>query len=145
MHLFDMPIDGSAPPRRISSEVVGWPLLLSNDETRAAALGTNDRVMLLSLEGEKSQTVPGCAGGDVPIGFTPDDSALWIFRRGRISVTIERVDIASGARTSWHTIQPGDPAGILDIFPIHITSDGQTYAYGYRRFLSDLYVVTGLI
>jgi len=98
MHLFDMPIDGSAPPRRISSEVVGWPLLLSNDETRAAALGTNDRVMLLSLEGEKSQTVPGCAGGDVPIGFTPDDSALWIFRRGRISVTIERVDIASGAR-----------------------------------------------
>jgi len=29
--------------------------------------------------------------------------------------------------------------------PVHITPDGQTYAYGYRRQLSDLYIVTGLV
>ena len=34
--------------------------------------------------------------------------------------------------------------GILDVMPVHITPDGQTYAYGYRRYLSDLFVVTGL-
>ena len=37
------------------------------------------------------------------------------------------------------------PAGILDIMPVHITPNGKTYAYGYRRLLSDLYVVTGLL
>jgi hypothetical protein len=29
--------------------------------------------------------------------------------------------------------------------PVHITPDGQTYAYGYRRFLSDLFIATPLI
>jgi hypothetical protein len=28
--------------------------------------------------------------------------------------------------------------------PVYITPDGQSYAYSYRRFLSDLYVVSGL-
>jgi len=145
MHLFELPIDGSAPPRQISSDVVGWPILLSNSGKSAVALGSNDRVLLFPLEGGEPRAVASCRAGDVPIGFTPDDAALWVYRRGRISVNIERAAIDSDNRTPWHTIQPSDPAGILDIFPVHITPDGQTYAYGYRRFLSDLYIVSGLL
>jgi hypothetical protein len=40
-------------------------------------------------------------------------------------------------------LRPDDPAGILDIFPIRITRDGS--AYFYRRFLSDLYVIDGVL
>ena len=50
----------------------------------------------------------------------------------------------TGERNEWMTVRPDDPAGILDIMPVHVTPDGKTYAYGYRRQLSDLYIVTGL-
>ena len=62
-----------------------------------------------------------------------------------MSVTIDRADVSGSERKEWHTMRAADPAGILDIFPVHITADGGTYAYGYRRFLSDLYIVNGLL
>ena len=56
-----------------------------------------------------------------------------------------RLDVSSGERQEWLEIRPDDPAGILDIMPAHITPDGETYAFGDRRLLSNLYMVTGLV
>ena len=39
---------------------------------------------------------------------------------------------------------PSDPAGVEYLGPIFPTPDGKTYVYGYRRLLSDLYLVEGL-
>ena len=39
---------------------------------------------------------------------------------------------------------PSDPAGVNIILPILLTPDGKSYVYGYRRMLSDLYLVEGL-
>jgi len=52
--------------------------------------------------------------------------------------------MAPDARSLWQTLQPSDPAGIMDIYPVKITPDGERYAYGYRRYLSDLFIVRGL-
>jgi hypothetical protein len=144
-HLYEMRVDGGAPARQISDQIAGWPILLSRNEKMAAAMGPDDRVLLFPLDGGEPRALPSCTPGDLPIGFTSDDAALWVYRRGRVSVTIERADVGSTTRSVWHTVQPTDPAGILDIFPVHITPDGQTYAYGFRRFLSDVYIVNGLI
>jgi len=130
--------------RQITAVPMGWPVLLSNDDRTVAAMGEDDRVLLVSVDGGDVRPAAGCGEGDVPIGWATDDRALYVHRRGRTEVLIERVDIESGERTPWHTIRPADPAGINDIMPICITADGQTYAYGYRRFLSDLYIVSGL-
>jgi serine/threonine protein kinase len=147
-HLFEMSLADGAM-RQISQVPVGWPARLSNDGQHVAAMGENETVLLLPVAGGESRPVPGCVAGDLPIGWTPDDRALYVYRRGRTSVLIERVDIATGERTPWHTIRPPDPAGINDIVPgyvmtVYITPDGQTYAYSFRRVLSDLYVVSGL-
>jgi len=148
-HLFEMSlVDGAI--RQFSQVPVGRPTRLSNDGQNVAAMGESDTtVLLLPVAGGEARPVPGCVAGDLPIGWTPDDRALYVYRRGRTSVSIERVDITTGERTPWHTIRPADPAGINDIMPgyvmpVYITPDGQTYAYSYRRFLSDLYVVSGL-
>jgi len=147
-HLFEMSLaDGVM--RQISQVSVGRPTRLSNDGRRVAAMGENETVLVLTVSDGEARPVPGCMTGDLPIGWTPDDRALYVYRRGRTSLSIERVDIITGERTHWHTIRPADPAGINDIMPgyvmpLYITPDGQTYAYSYRRFLSDLYVVTGL-
>ncbi|MGZ8797902.1 MAG: hypothetical protein ACXW2F_11185, partial [Thermoanaerobaculia bacterium] len=63
----------------------------------------------------------------------------------RLRTSIDRIDLASGAREVWQEIVPDDPAGVMDIMPIYITPDGASYAYGFRRYLSELYVVTGLL
>ena len=145
MHLYELQIDGSAPPRRISDAIVRWPALLSNDGQHAIAMGADDRALLIPVSGSEARTIAAFGPGDIPINWTTDDRALWISKRERTRMTIERAEIDGGARSPWQTIHPGDPAGILDIFPVHMTADGQTYAYSYRRSLSDLYVVNGLI
>jgi serine/threonine protein kinase len=144
MHLYDVEVD-SGTPRRISPVVVSWPVLLSNSGQHAAATGPDDRVLLFPVTGGEPREVASCGPGDVPIGWTLDDRALWVYHRTRASVTIDRASIEGSERTRWHTVQPAESSGILDIMPVHITPDGSTYAYSYRRFLSDLYVVTGLI
>jgi len=141
--LFEVSI-ASGARRQISDVPVSWPVFLSNDDRTIAALGEDGRVLLFSVESGDMRAAAGCVPGDVPIGWSSDDRALYVHRRGRVEVLIERVDIESGERTPWHTIRPGDPAGINDIMPVCITADGQTYAYGYRRFLTDLYIVSGL-
>jgi serine/threonine protein kinase len=145
VHLFEIMVDGSKPPRQISRVNVSWPVLITNDGQTIASMGPEDRVLLFPVNGGEPRMVDSCGPGDVPIAWTPDDRVLWVYRRARVSVTIDRAAIDGNDRKPWHTIRPSDPAGILDIFPVHITPDGQTYAYGYRRVLSDLYVVTGLI
>ena len=145
VHLFEVTLDGSKPPRAISPVIAGWPLQLSNDGQTIAAMGPEDRVLLFPMQGGDPRPVESCGPGDVPIGWTADDRALWVYLRGRVSVRIDRAAIEGSKREPWHTVRPADAAGIVDIFPVSITSDGQTYAYGYRRLLSDLYVVTGLI
>jgi len=147
-HLFEMSL-ASGAIRPISQVPVDRPARLSNDGRHVAAMGESDTVLLLSVAGGEARPAPGCVAGDLPIGWTPDDRALYVYRRGRTSVPIERVDITTGERTPWHTIRPADPAGIHDIvpgyvMPVYITPDGLTYAYSYRRLLSDLYVVSGL-
>jgi len=39
---------------------------------------------------------------------------------------------------------PADPAGVVRIGPIRMTTDAKTYVYGYHRTLADLYLAEGL-
>ena len=49
--------------------------------------------------------------------------------------------LSTAERIKWHVLRPDDAAGIMDIFPVIMTRDGEKYVYSFRRFLSDLYVV----
>jgi len=143
--LFEVVIDGDGKARPLTDQLpLSGSFALSHDGKTIAA-GSEQRVMLIPLEGGETRIVPGCAPGDIPLEWSPDDRAVFVFDRGQTTLKIYRVDVTSGDRKEWVTIRPDDPAGILDIMPVHITPDGQTYAYGYRRLLSDLYIVTGLL
>jgi hypothetical protein len=54
------------------------------------------------------------------------------------------MDLASGKRTLWKTMEPADAAGIDTIGRVLVSADGKSYVYGYNRTLSDLYLVLGL-
>jgi hypothetical protein len=57
---------------------------------------------------------------------------------------ISLVDLATGRRSVWRELVPRDPAGIMNVYQPIVTPDGRTYAYGWHRAISDLYLVDGL-
>ena len=59
---------------------------------------------------------------------------------------VERIDLDTGQRTPWRTIQPEDATGILGMVPIYRLTrpDLDAYAYSYRRYLQDLFLFEGL-
>jgi eukaryotic-like serine/threonine-protein kinase len=143
--LFEVAIDSATKARPITDGItLGGSFALSRDGATIAA-GTHDRVLLIPLEGGAPRTLPGSNPGDVPLEWSSDNKAIFVSERGQATLKVFRIDLENGERHEWLPIHPDDPAGILDIMPVHITPDGNTYAYGYRRLLSDLYIVTGLL
>jgi hypothetical protein len=79
----------------------------------------------------------------VPLQWSSDGRFVFV-RRGNVPAEIDRIEIATGRREPWKTLQPHDSAGIDRIFPIVLTPDGKSYCYTTTRNLSDLLVVDGV-
>ena len=65
-------------------------------------------------------------------------------RVGEAPAKVFILDLATGKRELWRQIEPIDAAGVTYVSPILPAADGKSYVYGYRRILSDLYLVEGL-
>jgi len=142
--LYVLDIDGDGTPRPISPEGSAAPVAVSPDGSQVAATGPDRRITIYTADGSEGRPVRGCRPGERLLAWCEDGNALFVAGQGRTSLEIVRVDLTTGERSPHHTIRPADPGGIMDLSPARITPDGQTYAYGYRRYLSDLFVVTGL-
>ncbi|HET7712170.1 MAG TPA: hypothetical protein VFL80_09605, partial [Thermoanaerobaculia bacterium] len=143
--LFDVPIEGTSNARPITTGMsLGGSFALSHDGG-SIAVAADQHVVRIPIDGGEPQPLPGCKPGDVPLEWSNDGKAIFVSERGQATLKIFRLDVETGHREEWLPIRPDDPAGILDIMPVHITPDGETYAFGYRRLLSDLYIVSGLL
>jgi len=142
--LFELEIDGDGKAKPLTTGGLSGSFALSHDGS-TIAVGMDQKVILLNSDGTGDRAMPGSKVGDIPIEWTEDNSAVYMLESAHNVVRIMRVNVNSGERSEWVVIRPGDPAGILDVMPVHITPDGQTYAYGYRRFLSDLFIATSLL
>jgi len=142
---FAVALEGGAPPRPITPEGTEWQFAIAPDSKRLAVLNADDGIIIVPFDGSDPQTVPGVEAGDQPLQWSADGGSIFVFKRGRVEVPIDRIELATGARSRWQLLRSDDPAGIMDIFPVFMTRDGASYAYSYRRFMSDLYVVEGLV
>jgi hypothetical protein len=102
------------------------------------------------LDGGSPQPFPASIWPDVDwaAGTTPDGRFGSVWRRpgGSIPCVVERIDLVTGARSPWRTIQPEDATGMLGMGPIYRLdrSDLDAYAYSYKRYLQDLFLFEGL-
>jgi len=135
-------LDGGAP-RPITPEGT-WSLAVGHDQRFVAAISQGQGISLYPVEGGEALPVAGSLPGDRPGGWSADGRSLWIFRRGEMPAPVYRVDLTSGRREVWKTLVPADPAGVSSVLEFRVTPDGRSYAYSYRRILSDLYLVEGL-
>jgi Tol biopolymer transport system component/predicted Ser/Thr protein kinase len=132
-----------AKPRAISMEGVRSNIL-SPDGRFVAARGPDDKVYLFPVAEGEPKLVAGVQAGEFPTSWSADGRSIYVIARGQIPAQVFRVDVATGQRTAWRSLEPADSAGIDTIRGVLISSDDKTYVYGYSRTLSDLYLVQGL-
>jgi eukaryotic-like serine/threonine-protein kinase len=140
---FAIALDGSAPLRAITPEGTNISFAIASDSQSLLTLTSDDRLVVIPFGGDP-QPVKGAETGDRPVQWSADGAAVFVSKPGRVEASIDRIELSTGARSRWQLLRPADPAGIMDIHPINMTRDGTSYAYSYRRFMSDLYIVEGL-
>jgi Tol biopolymer transport system component len=118
--------------------------LIANDQMSVLTRSVDGSFSFYSLNGEALQKVPALENIDVPLEWTADGRGVFIARTQQIPVEIWRVELDSGKRTLFKEITPPDPSGIAGGLNVVITPDGKSYAYTYRRVLSDLYLAPPL-
>ena len=118
---------------------------LSPDARFVAGMNADETIVLYPIDGSLTAVaVPGVEKGEIPIQFSADGAALYVYRPNALPASVQRIELATGARTMWREFSPADPAGVYKISPVLVTPDGNAYAYDALRTLSDLYVVEGL-
>jgi Tol biopolymer transport system component len=134
--------EGKAHP--FSPEGVGPGLIPSPSGEFVADIGPDRNVYLYPVASGEPKPVPGLQPNEVPTAWSADGHSLFGLMRGQVPAEVFRVDLGTGQRTPWKTVEPADAAGIDTIGRILMSADNKTYVYSYVRTLSDLYLVQGL-
>ena len=99
---------------------------------------------IYSLSGGEPRSIPGLEDGDRVIRWGRDGRSLYVYRPRERPLKIFKLDVATGKKEPGKEIVPADLAGIHGPINVLMTPDGVGYIYAFTRYLSDLYVVSGL-
>jgi serine/threonine protein kinase/WD40 repeat protein len=122
------------------------PIVVSPDGRNVAAVGIDGRVLLYPADPAalgQSRVMPGLAPGFTPLEWCPDNR-LVLHRYDRLPPQLWKVDIRTGNLALWKDVAPPNPVGLLDLTPIRVSPDCQSYTYSPLNVLSQVYLVTGL-
>ncbi len=126
--------------RPITGEGVTNPFI-SPDGHSLIARNAQREFALYSLDGGAPQPVKGIQTGEMPVQFgTGGKLYTW---NGAFPAHIMVVDLATGQQQLATTLSPADPAGVL-YGEVMATPDGKTFAYRYRRAVTNLFLAEGL-
>jgi Tol biopolymer transport system component len=144
--------EGSRPPRiyvldmaagkvrPVTAEGVTNPFF-SPDGRALIARNPQRQFALYPLDGGVPQPVPGLAADETPVQWGASGK-LYVWNRA-FPAHVMMVDLASGQRQPVAVIAPADPAGVL-YGDMVATPDGKTFAYRYRRAVTNLFLAEGL-
>ena len=108
------------------------------------SVGPGDRLFKYAVDEGAPVPLPFLNRDDRPVQSSPDGSVLYVWRTDAWPPAVDRVNMATGEREPWKTIQPADPVGVDSVIRILVTPDGRSYCHDYVRFLSNLFIVEGL-
>ena len=143
LYVIDVPAGRPKPVSPEGVSIYNWKAI-SPDGRRAVAMAADGTLALYPLDGGEPHPLPGASLGDVPIRWSADGRSIYVVRNPSMPARVELLDVATGGRRPWLELTPPDPAGILQIGPIHLSADGRSYVYSDRRQLDDLLVMEGL-
>jgi eukaryotic-like serine/threonine-protein kinase len=139
-YLFD-PTSGK--PQALTPEGVRGPV--TPDGKFLALRGNGSNPQLASLDsGSPVREIKGLQDKDRPIQITADGNDIFVANYNGMSASIYRLHLDSGERQLVKTLEMRDPTGGFGVIRVLTTPDGQYFAYGTLRQLSELYLLQGL-
>ncbi len=102
---------------------------------------------LYPLDGGPPRPLPGLRADESPIQLGADGRSVYVHsspEKNGEPHAIHQIDLETGARQLWRTLQPSDSIGPSRINLIAVSRDGSAAAYSFRTQLSELYLVDGL-
>jgi len=106
--------------------------------------GNGSSPELIPVDGSPVREMKGLQERDRLIQMTSDGAEAFVANPNGLSATIYRVRLDSGDRQLVKTLEMRDPTGGFGLTRALTTPDGQYFAYGTLRQLSELYVLQGL-
>jgi eukaryotic-like serine/threonine-protein kinase len=137
-------------PKAVTGDGVGLAQIgrpVSPDGQRVAAVGPDGVPAIYPLTGGEPVAIPGLDDHDVALCWTPDGREIMVARYEETEETpprIARVEVASGRTRPWNRIDRATTSTGLRSARILVSPDGESYAYGYLRTVSDLYLTSKL-
>jgi len=137
-------LDGGKPRAVTPEGATGKDVVISPDGSFVVAFPNGAmRGLRYPVDGGEPQPIPGLEDNEYPVQWT-DDGTLYV-RKGGVPSKITRIDVGSGQREAWKELAPRDPAGVWSMMRVMLTRDGKSYAYGFSRSISELYLVEELM
>jgi serine/threonine protein kinase/Tol biopolymer transport system component len=142
--LYEQDIAGG-PPRPLAGaeDDLTYPVV-SPDGTRVAAIDAYGGVVAISARGGETLSVPGVEAGEIPVQWTADARALYVYRPDALPVQIFAVDTRTGNRRLLRELELPGITGAEGNVIVALTPDARSYAYSFRRPLDELYLLEGL-
>jgi len=139
--VFLLEVGSDAGPRRISEASLSrWPSLRLSPDERWVAAGADDGPVLLPTAGGPAVRLPEVRG--FPVGWSAAGD-LWVGSGSLPPARLLRVDVVTHQVKESREIAPGDPTGVILMWPVHITPDGNSVAIGTSRRRSRLFLMRG--
>ncbi len=138
-------IDGGAA-RAVTPEGItasGVLALVSPDGKTVLAIDAAGKRVLFPLDGRNGREIRGLGPNDHVIRWAEDGHALYFYRTEQ-NIRIYELDPVSGHTKLSREVVPSDVAGILGGPTVLLSGDGKLCLYSFARYLSQLYLVTGL-
>ncbi len=132
-------------PKAISPEGVDTRMsgTISPDGKRVAAVDPQGKLVIYTVDGGSSQSIPGVRSGDRALRWMADGKTLLVAPVDRPNV-IFALDTLTGQRKPYRTMLVPDGLHAQDLSSPLFAPDLKSYVYSYTRIASDLYVVEGL-
>jgi serine/threonine protein kinase len=138
-------VDGGAA-RAVTPEGItgsGVRIVVSPDGKTFLAANAAGQRLLFPLDGGEARPIQGLGPDDHVIGWAADGHTLYYYRREE-NIRIYELDPVSGHARLLREFMPSDVAGILGSPTVLLSGDGKWCVYSFGRYLSQLYLVTGL-
>jgi hypothetical protein len=117
---------------------------IASPDGQRVLVSIDNKPLMLGVDGGDPQTVSAIENGESPVAWSTDGQFALVSRTRDQSRTVYRVNLKTGARVLWKTIEPADLAGVVRLNALRISGDEKSYAYSYTRELGELYLVDGL-
>ncbi len=99
---------------------------------------------MFSCRSGNLEALPALGAQETAIRFDATGQFLYVASRVEGIRRVERLELDSGKRTPWRTLDPPDPTGVVYSGDPAVSADGSSVAYSYFRHVADLYLAEGI-